>query len=68
MERLVIVPDGPLHRVPWDALRLADGRWLVERYAVGLAPSAGTVAVLWRHPHAPPPPDSLRLLARGEPA
>ena len=22
--RLVIVPDGPLHRVPWDALRLAD--------------------------------------------
>src|SRR5439155_18478152 len=28
--RLIVVPDGPLHRVPWDLLRLADGRYLVE--------------------------------------
>ena len=65
--RLVIVPDGPLHRVPWDALRLADGRWLVERYAVGLAPSAGALAVLWQRSRTAAPADSLRLLAMGDP-
>ena len=61
--RIVVVPDGPLHRVPWDALRLEDGRYVVERFAVGLAPSAGALAVLRRHPRprptaaedAPPP-------------
>jgi CHAT domain-containing protein len=65
--RLVIVPDGPLHRVPWDALRLSDGHSVVERYAVGLAPSAGALAVLWGHPPETPPADSLRLLAMGDP-
>ena len=46
--RLVIVPDGALHRVPWDALRLRDGRYAVERYAIGIAPSAALVTALWR--------------------
>ena len=41
--RLVVVPDGPLHRVPWDLLRLADGRYVVERYAVSVAPSTGRI-------------------------
>ena len=36
--RIVVVPDGPLHRLPFDAMRLADGRYLFEPYAVGLAP------------------------------
>ena len=65
--RLVVVPDGPLHRVPWDALRLADGRHVVERFAVGVAPSAGVVAALWSAPRkaeATPP----RILAFGDPA
>src|SRR5262249_39748861 len=46
--RLVIVPDGPLHRLPWDALRLADGRHVVEQYSVSIAPSAAVVSALWR--------------------
>jgi CHAT domain-containing protein len=64
--RLVIVPDGPLHRVPWDLLRLADGSRVIERYAVSVAPSAAIVAALWRRPRAggarPAP-----LLAFGDP-
>ena len=48
VSRLVIVPDGPLHHLPFDALTLADGETAVERWAIGLAPSAGLAATLWR--------------------
>jgi CHAT domain-containing protein len=37
--RLVLVPDGVLQRVPFALLR-ADGRWLLERHALTVAPSA----------------------------
>jgi CHAT domain-containing protein/tetratricopeptide (TPR) repeat protein len=40
VRRLVIVPDGPLHRLPFDALQLSSGEWLVQRFAVTVAPSA----------------------------
>jgi hypothetical protein len=65
--RLVIVPDGPLHRLPWDALRLADGQYVVQHHSVSVAPSAAVVSALWRRPHEA---DSrpLRLLAFGDPA
>jgi CHAT domain-containing protein len=67
--RLVIVPDGALHRVPWDALRLQDGRYAVERYAIGITPSAALVAALWRRARDRPPQASPgRLLAFGDPA
>ena len=66
--RLVIVPDGPLHRVPWDALRLADGRRLVERYSWSLAPSAGVISALWRRARdAEASARPTRLLAFGDP-
>jgi CHAT domain-containing protein len=61
----VIVPDGPLHRVPFDALRLADGRAAVERWAIGMAPSAAVAAALRRR--APGTPGAARLLAMGDP-
>ena len=67
VSRLVIVPDGPLHRVPWDALRLRDGHYLVERYAIGIVPSAGTLGVLWRRPRERHSADSTRLLVFGDP-
>ncbi len=40
VNRLLIVPDGPLHRVPFDALHYAGGREVIERFAVSIAPSA----------------------------
>ena len=68
--RVVIIPDGPLHRLPWDALRLADGRHVIERYAVSIAPSAAVVAALWRR--ARERGSSLRrpvaILAFGDPS
>lgn len=64
--RLVIVPDGPLHRVPWDALRLADGRYAAERFAIGIAPSATVLARLTRARRSSG--ERTRLLAFGDPA
>jgi len=67
--RLVVVPDGTLHRLPFDALRLADGRYAVERYAIGLAPSAAVAVTLWRlaADHRASGPRPARLLAFGDP-
>ena len=60
--RLIVVPDGPLHRLPFDALRSADDRFLVERYALGTAPSASTLLTLWARPRVAPA-GPVRLLA-----
>ncbi len=66
--RLVIVPDGPLHRLPWDALRLADGRHVVQHYSVSVAPSAAVVSALWRRSReAGTSARPMRLLAFGDP-
>jgi CHAT domain-containing protein/tetratricopeptide (TPR) repeat protein len=46
--KLVIVADGAVHRVPFEALRTTDGRWLVDRFAVTSVPSA-TALVRLRH-------------------
>ena len=43
IDRLIIVPDGPLHDLPFESLILpgADrGKYLIERYRVSYAPSA----------------------------
>ncbi len=65
VRHLIIIPDGPVHRVPFDALRLPDGRYLAERYAVSLAPSAGVLAALWRKPrNAERPPHAPARLRR----
>ena len=62
MSRLVIVPDGPLHRLPFDALVLRDGRRVVERAAVGMAPSARLAGL------APSAPAGATVVAFGDPA
>ena len=68
VKRLVIVPDGALHRLPFDALRLTDGRYLFERYAVGIAPSASAMVALRARRGRNEQAQSLRLLAIGDPA
>jgi CHAT domain-containing protein len=62
--RLVIVPDRGLHGIPWDLLRLRDGRALVERYAVSLASSASVLARLVSRPRRDAP---VSVLAFGAP-
>lgn len=43
--RLILVPDGPLWTLPFDALRVGDGsRLLAERFVTSLSPSA----TVWR--------------------
>ena len=63
--RLLIVPDDVLHRIPFDALRLSDGRHAIERFTIAVVPSAAVAAALWDRPaHA----GSVRMLAFGDPA
>ena len=37
---VIIVPHGPLHYLPFTALRNPEGRWLVEDLAIVTVPSA----------------------------
>jgi len=61
---LLLVPDGALHRLPFDALVLDDGKRLFERYATAVVPSAGVAMTLWRRPARQGP---TTLLAFGDP-
>jgi len=66
IRRLVIVPDGPLNSLPFDALRLApDAPPLGARYEIALAPSAS----LWVRLRDSAPDASPRpALALADPA
>jgi CHAT domain-containing protein/tetratricopeptide (TPR) repeat protein len=46
-ERLIIVPNGALHYMPFQALRNAQG-FLIQRHALALAPSASVAVQLVR--------------------
>jgi CHAT domain-containing protein len=49
---LILVPHGPLHHLPFAALRSAAGRLLIEDRALTLAPSASALRFLRRaSPH-----------------
>jgi CHAT domain-containing protein len=43
-DRLIVVPHGPLHYVPFAALRDEEGKYLVSKTAITVAPSAS----VWR--------------------
>lgn len=49
---IIIVPHGPLHALPFQALRIKD-RYLIETHAVSHAPSAAVLKFCWKKP-APP--------------
>ncbi len=44
--RLIIVPDGKLNLVPFDALRDSEGRFVLESHVVTYAPSATVLYLL----------------------
>jgi CHAT domain-containing protein len=63
-EALIIVPHGPLHAIPFQALRV-DGQYLIERQAVSYAPSAAILKYCWDktpHPDAAASPGSALLV------
>jgi tetratricopeptide (TPR) repeat protein len=61
-KRVVIVPHGPLHYLPFQALRL-DGQYLIERNPISIAPSISIAARLAERT----PIVSAQLLAFGNP-
>jgi CHAT domain-containing protein len=65
--RIVVIPDGRLYHVPFDALRLSDGRYAVEQYSMTTAPSAAVVAALWARSRGTAVERPMRLLAFGDP-
>jgi len=62
VDRLVIIPDGPLHRLPFDALSGGPREpYLAEQFGVSLVPSAA----LWLRFRGSPrlPPGKILVLA-----
>ena len=45
-DRIVIVPHGVLHYLPFTALRSSAGRWVVEEFSVSTLPSASVLRYL----------------------
>ena len=45
-DRLLVVPHDVLHYVPFVALRMPEGRWMIEDYAVATLPSASVLKYL----------------------
>ena len=64
VSRLVVVADGPLHRLPFDALQLKDGRLVLDRFTVTLAPSLAHTLLWWSRPM---PLRPGRVIAFGDP-
>jgi len=65
VERLVLVPDGALHRLPFDALSVGAGSpYLGERFSISVQPSAA----LWLRFRAAPRLPPGRLLVLADPA
>ena len=62
-QRLVVVPHGPLHYLPFQALRV-NGRYLIETHPVSVVPSMGIALQLAQRPGAAP----ADLVAFGNPA
>jgi CHAT domain-containing protein/predicted negative regulator of RcsB-dependent stress response len=61
-KRLIIVPHGPLHYLPFQALRL-DGQYLIQRNPISIAPSISIAARLAQRT----PTTTAQLLAFGNP-
>ncbi len=73
VDRLVVSADGPLLRLPFEALVVAAPqpgerpRWALDRWTVSYAPSATVLATLAAGPVLRSLPASLDLVAFGDP-
>lgn len=67
VQHLVLVPDGVLWRVPFQALRPAGGSYLIERMTVSYAPSLAARAALQSRATTRTTRPATRLLAMGDP-
>lgn len=61
--RIMLVPHGILHYLPFAALRVADGTLLLERHSLHLLPSASVLKFL----PSRPPGTAASLLVLGNP-
>jgi CHAT domain-containing protein len=62
---LVLVPHGPLHELPFEALFDPDGKPLFERWAVSVAPSVSTLARARERHKVPQSNDSFLAFSSG---
>jgi CHAT domain-containing protein len=46
---IIIIPHGPLHAIPFHALRM-KGQYIIETHAVSYAPSAAVLKFCWKKP------------------
>lgn len=58
-KRFVIVPDGILNLLPFDALQKGDGQYLLKSTVVSYAPSATVLTALRRRANSQQPPKPL---------
>ena len=68
IDTLIIIPDGILHLLPFEALRVNDGRgpiYLVEKYKMSYCSSSAALSYLKQKPR--PPKRAKKLLAFGAP-
>jgi len=67
VSNLVVVADDVLHRVPFDALVLASGESVIDRFTLSLAPSASVAVRLWSLPRVTAKPARVLVLADPSP-
>ena len=68
IDTLVIIPDGVLHYLPFETLRIPAERkviYLIERYNISYGPSSTSLMLLRENPRHPKSEESL--LAFGDP-
>ncbi|HEY6322620.1 MAG TPA: CHAT domain-containing tetratricopeptide repeat protein [Thermoanaerobaculia bacterium] len=62
---LVLIPHGPLHELPFEALRDPAGKLASERWRISVAPSASALAMARQRHRESQPGDSILALAGG---